>query len=346
MKKIIFNLLILIQLHSISQAQVNMSGEWKGILYQKWGDGYKQYSYSMKLDDKNGVVTGTSSISFDNSYAIISLKGSFKNTSFSFQDVHINEKKHEENWSWCLKSGTLTYKKENTKESIEGNWTGYIMTSSGKQDCSPGRIVLKRVNDIVSFSGHVYDASTKTPLAANLSFTGETNKETMSVNSIIKEGSYRVETKKENKFYVFIQCKGYFNYYDTLQFSRTGKDFYLDPIVVGAGIKLHNILFQRGTPLLETGSYSELDRLSDFLKQNPSIEIRLEGHTSNEGDETKNQKLSEERVKTVKDYLRTKGIAETRITLQGFGSKHPLMPNTTEENKHLNRRVEFKITKS
>jgi outer membrane protein OmpA-like peptidoglycan-associated protein len=346
MKRTIFNLLILMQFSAFSQSQVNLSGEWKGILYQEWNGGIKQYAYTMKLEDKNGVVTGSSSISFDNSYGIISLKGSVKNNRFFFQDFRIDEKKADENWSWCLKSGTLAYKKENNKESIEGKWTGYIKTSAGRQDCSPGRLVLKRVNDIVSFSGHVYDASTKAPLAASLSFTNESSKEAMHVNSSIKEGAYRVETKKGNDFFVFVQCKGYLNLYDTLHFSRTDNDFYLEPIVVGTSIKLHNMLFQKGTSLLVAESYSELDRLAEFLNQNPGIEIRLEGHTSNEGDEIKNQKLSEDRVKTVKDYLTEKGITASRITLLGFGSKKPLLPNTSDENRKQNRRVEFKITKS
>ncbi|MFL5730915.1 MAG: OmpA family protein, partial [Cytophagaceae bacterium] len=213
-------------------------------------------------------------------------------------------------------------------------------------NCNPGKLVIERHNDIVSFGGHVYDASTKAPLAAMITFTRDDTKESKQISSNKTEGAFRIETKKGNKFYVFVQCKGYLNYYDTLPFSNTGKDFYLEPIVIGKSIQLHNILFEKSSPVLTNTSYSELDRLAGFLNENPTIEIRLEGHTSREGDESKNLILSEERVKRVKEYLVGKGVAANRITYQGFGSQKPLAPNTTEENKKLNRRVEFKITKS
>jgi outer membrane protein OmpA-like peptidoglycan-associated protein len=347
MKKTFVNFLFFILFSSLLQAQVNMSGEWKGNLYQEFNNDYKVFSFSMKLSDKDGKISGKSTIVNGEAYGIISLKGSVRNDNFTFEEFQIDAQKRTNNFFWCLKSGTLVYKKEGTRETLEGNWTGFIITPDGKkQDCSPGKLTIERMNDIVSFAGHVYDATTKAPLAATLSFTRDDNKETKTITSNTQEGAFRIETKKGNNFFVFVQCKGYLNYYDTLQFTNTGKDFYLEPIVIGKNIKLHNILFERGTPTLAADSYTELDRLADFLNKNPTIEIRLEGHTSNEGDEKKNLKLSEDRVKTVKDYLTEKGIATNRITLQGFGSLHPLVPNTTEENKKQNRRVEFKVTKS
>ena len=347
MKKIIVNILFFILLSTALQAQINMSGEWKGKLYQEFNNDYKVFSFSMKLSDKAGSVSGKSTIVNGEAYGIISLKGSVRNSNFTFEEFQINEQKRINNFFCCLKSGILVYRKEGTREILEGDWTGYIFTLDGKkQYCSPGKLTIERMNDIVSFAGHVYDAATKAPLAAMLSFTSEDNRVSGAVTSNNQEGAFRIETKKGNVFFVFVQCKGYMNYYDTLQFSNAGKDFYLEPIVIGKNIKLHNILFERSTPILATDSYTELDRLADFLNKNPAIEIRLEGHTSNEGDEKKSLILSEERVKTVKDYLTGKGIAANRISIQGFGSLHPLVPNTTEENKKQNRRVEFKVTKS
>jgi hypothetical protein len=81
----------------------------------------------------------------------------------------------------------------------------------------------------------------------------------------------------------------------------------------------------------------------DFMKTNPDIRIELSGHTDNRGDKSLNIKLSTERVKRVKSYLVSKGIAAKRIEGKGYGGSKPLDSNATEAGRKLNRRVEFKI---
>ncbi|MBX9851056.1 MAG: OmpA family protein [Cytophagaceae bacterium] len=110
-------------------------------------------------------------------------------------------------------------------------------------------------------------------------------------------------------------------------------------------MQLNNILFERGTSTLTQDSYAELERLGKFLLENPKVEIELQGHTSNEGDATKNMELSAQRVKSVKNYLASKQINENRIKTKAFGSQNPIAPNDTEESKKKNRRVEFIILK-
>jgi outer membrane protein OmpA-like peptidoglycan-associated protein len=92
-------------------------------------------------------------------------------------------------------------------------------------------------------------------------------------------------------------------------------------------------------------SYPELDRLVHIMKDNKTIEIQLEGHTDGRGDPQANLALSEQRVEAVKRYLISKGISEKRIVGKGYGGAKPMVANDTEENRKLNRRVEFKITK-
>ena len=80
-----------------------------------------------------------------------------------------------------------------------------------------------------------------------------------------------------------------------------------------------------------------------MLKENPTMEIELEGHTDNQGDADLNQKLSEDRVLAVKDYLVNKGIDKSRIMGRGWGGEKPIASNDSELTRRLNRRVEFKI---
>ena len=89
----------------------------------------------------------------------------------------------------------------------------------------------------------------------------------------------------------------------------------------------------------------ELDRVFDLLTQHPDMAILLEGHTDNQGEWAPNMKLAEDRVKTVKDYLAKKGVAESRVQTKAWGPSKPIAGNETEDKRKLNRRVEFTILK-
>jgi outer membrane protein OmpA-like peptidoglycan-associated protein len=108
-------------------------------------------------------------------------------------------------------------------------------------------------------------------------------------------------------------------------------------------IALRNVFFVRGQPTLLPGSFPELTRLAQTLKENPTLRIRLEGHTDNVGGVAENQLLSEKRVAAIKAYLMKRGVDDTRLATAGFGGTRPVAPNDTEDNKRKNRRVEFVI---
>jgi outer membrane protein OmpA-like peptidoglycan-associated protein len=90
-------------------------------------------------------------------------------------------------------------------------------------------------------------------------------------------------------------------------------------------------------------SFRELDSLGLYLLNNPEKRIMLEGHTDNQGSREGLLLLSDERVKTVKNYLVSKGVSAQNIQTIGYGGIRPVAPNDTEENRRKNRRVEVKI---
>ena len=73
------------------------------------------------------------------------------------------------------------------------------------------------------------------------------------------------------------------------------------------------------------------------------MKILVKGHTSSEGNDEYNQKLSENRSKAVVDYLKAKGIAQERLSFKGFGKSQPVNGNDTENSRQMNRRVEFEV---
>lgn len=134
----------------------------------------------------------------------------------------------------------------------------------------------------------------------------------------------------------------------TLPAAGLKQDILLEPLKVGATVKLDNINFVKGLFDLLPASFAALDKLVQLMQQYPAMTIGLRGHTDNTGDAQNprpNQVLSEQRVAEVKKYLASHGIAERRIGGKGFGGSQPIASNNQEFTRKLNRRVEFKITR-
>jgi outer membrane protein OmpA-like peptidoglycan-associated protein len=113
-------------------------------------------------------------------------------------------------------------------------------------------------------------------------------------------------------------------------------------IELGKAITLENIMFEQSSFVLRRESFDELDKLLQFMKKNPTVEIELAGHTDNVGDPTKNQTLSERRVLNVKNFLVQRGIAEPRIATVAYGGSRPVASNDNEAGRQKNRRVEMR----
>ncbi|MFT7000757.1 MAG: OOP family OmpA-OmpF porin, partial [Spirosomataceae bacterium] len=110
-----------------------------------------------------------------------------------------------------------------------------------------------------------------------------------------------------------------------------------------ANIVLSNIFFDSGSAVLRSDSYFELDKLAKLLTDNQDIIAQINGHTDDIGNEYDNLTLSQARAEAVAAYLVLKQIDKKRIIPQGFGETHPILPNENEENRQLNRRIEFSI---
>ncbi|MEM8565388.1 MAG: OmpA family protein [Bacteroidota bacterium] len=123
------------------------------------------------------------------------------------------------------------------------------------------------------------------------------------------------------------------------------KNFRLQKIEVGARVNLENVLFEQSKASIVASSYQELNSVVDLLRENPSMKIRLEGHTDNRGNTKQNLKLSKERVGAVRSYLVKRGISKKRVSGKGFGGSKPIADNSDPESRKLNRRVEFIILK-
>ena len=85
-----------------------------------------------------------------------------------------------------------------------------------------------------------------------------------------------------------------------------------------------------------------LDGAAEVLRRNPDLHVEIQGHTDSRGSAPYNQKLSERRAGSVRDYFVRKGIAPERLSSAGYGLTIPVAPNTTADGRAMNRRVELK----
>ncbi len=104
------------------------------------------------------------------------------------------------------------------------------------------------------------------------------------------------------------------------------------------------IQFTTGQSELTTESKTTLDGIAKLFAQNPAVKAEVQGHTDSQGDDAKNQTLSDSRANVVKDYLVLKGVKASQLTAKGYGETAPLVsPESTDEARKKNRRVAFKL---
>ena len=104
------------------------------------------------------------------------------------------------------------------------------------------------------------------------------------------------------------------------------------------------IQFEHNKAVILSVSFGLLDEVSKVMKENPQIKkVLIEGHASSEGDAAHNLKLSDDRAKSVMNYLVEHGVDKSRLSSKGFGTTQPVADNATEQGREKNRRVEFTI---
>lgn len=135
-----------------------------------------------------------------------------------------------------------------------------------------------------------------------------------------------------------------FNMEDTAMATVATVDMTVQRIEVGKSYRVNDIKYATSSAAITKSSEYILDELITFLRENPTVKIRIEGHTDNVGRSEDNMALSNDRAFTVMDYLQTKGIAGPRLTFKGYGQTKPLASNDTPEGRAQNRRTEFVIT--
>jgi len=207
-----------------------------------------------------------------------------------------------------------------------------------------------RPNIVTYVKGDVKDIKTKQPLEAIVEII-ELQKNIPVYQDFSSEdrGEFLATLAAGKNYALNISKEGYLFYSDN--FSLVGHaaktsfniSVLLSPIEVGNKVILKNIFFDTNKYDIKSESKAELQKLIEFLTLNKTVRIEVSGYTDDIGNDAANQLLSENRAKSVYQYLVASGVNAARLVYKGYGKTEAIAPNTSDENRSKNRRTEFKI---
>ncbi len=211
---------------------------------------------------------------------------------------------------------------------------------------------------IVIVKGKLIDAKTGQPIGAKIIYERLSDGKEVGVTySDPVTGEYEIHLPGGQQYGFRAEAKDHISENQNLDLrniTKDGavavKDITLAPIEVAlveenAMITLNNIFFDFDKSILKKESFPELNRIVTLMKEKPTMEVEIAGHTDPVGPGLYNMGLSERRAKSVTKYLVDQGISMKRITTSFFGETRLIDTSNTVDGNRKNRRVEFKISK-
>jgi outer membrane protein OmpA-like peptidoglycan-associated protein/tetratricopeptide (TPR) repeat protein len=207
-----------------------------------------------------------------------------------------------------------------------------------------------RPEKVLFIKGTIKDESSFEPVKARVELK---NVETKKVNEVPVDsntGNYVAIAPFTTDYVMTIKKEGYV--YESKYIAKTDTQFQkpaqvdmeVKPIELYKSYKINDIYFEFNSYTLTPESMVVLDQLIEFLELNTLLSIEIRGHTDAIGNDADNLVLSENRAKSVYDYLISNNIPSNRLTYKGYGESMPVATNDTEEGRAKNRRTCFVIT--
>jgi len=271
-------------------------------------------------------------------------------------DIYYSKKDDKGNWGQPVNLGYPI----NTEADEVGFFvstdgkTGYFATNkikgSGGYDiysfplyaaARPGKVTLQKGE--IRADGP--DSLVSATIELKNTFTNEINR--ISVDSVT--GQYAFVMNLDHDAIISIKKKGfafqseYLSANDSDNIGPVNKNILLEKIDVGKSYTINDILFATNSYEINDTIKAVVNEFADYLRQNPRLTVTIEGHTDNVGNPQNNLILSQNRARTIYNYLVNQQIAKERLSYKGFGETKPVMSNATAEGRAMNRRTVFKV---
>lgn len=221
------------------------------------------------------------------------------------------------------------------------------------RDAKPEGPVQVETMNLTVLRGRTLDSYTNQPVEAEIEIVDNVkNVVVYSIRSNSKTGKFLVSLPAGVNYGIAVKADKYlfhsenFDLPKMADYQLVDKDILLKNVCIGCTIILRNIFFDFGKADLKPESTMELQRLVKLMNDIPQIKVEISGHTDNVGSDAANVKLSDDRAKSVVNYLIKEGVPAGRLIAKGYGASKPLAGNETNEGRQLNRRTEFKIVEN
>ncbi len=170
--------------------------------------------------------------------------------------------------------------------------------------------------------------------------------EQTNIVSSASDGYYSVSFPTVESLECLVADKSFLTYTETIvvdpDVDKMYHDIVIEPLKQQSYV-ISNIFFDFDSANLREESYPSLDDVASKFLANPNFRACIVGYTDDLGSDEYNKDLSEKRAKSVYEYLTSKGIENDRLSFRGDGENNPKVANDSEENRQLNRRVEFDL---
>lgn len=283
-----------------------------------------------------------------------------RHSSLGNQDVFVSHRLSDSSWTEWSEPVNLG-KEINTPNrewayqiSTDGKTAYFAKEVNGNQDIYSLNLPPRmRPNYVATIEGKLIGKDNK-PIVANIRWEDlETQQFIGQIKSNPADGSYFIVLPLGKNYGYYVDNEEYFPLSNNLDLRKEEKAITIEGdiktitikemIEEGIAVPMNNLFFDTGKWNLKAESRNELKRVASIInKQNVKVEIS--GHTDDVGTDENNQELSEKRAQSVRQYLIDHcGCQADKLIAVGYGKTRPVVPNDSEKNRKLNRRVEMRF---
>ncbi len=226
-------------------------------------------------------------------------------------------------------------------DSVQGVWETRIYKTINlvPEEVLPTTIDLNLA--IVSTSGEKV-------MGGILELVNASSKETVYKGNVASN-AYTTTAAENAQFTYKVKAREYFFKQGVINLSNAkdqpivNEEIVLTKIEIDRKVNEGEILFETNSTTISLSSKGGLEAIIDLTTNNENVIVEIAAHTDDVGQENDNLRLSKARANVVRDYLISRGVLSQQLIAKGYGETQPIVPNSSEENRTLNRRVEIII---
>ncbi|QKJ32010.1 OmpA family protein [Mucilaginibacter mali] len=208
---------------------------------------------------------------------------------------------------------------------------------------------------MVTLEGGVFDNNTKQGLDSVYITLKSATGETIGTDMVMRNKRFSFRVPPGQDYTIEASRKGFYPTSQKVSLKsgpvtsvNTNLQMTVEPLALGKTFVIRNIYYDLNRATIRPDAIEELQRLVEFMKDNPSVRIELSSHTDSRGPDNYNMLLSEARATSAVNYLRHHGIAVNRMVAKGYGETRLLNDcgngvKCSEEDHQFNRRTEIRI---